>query len=234
MNIPREPVPAEPLVPVKVWDGWVRLFHWSVVLLVILSYVTARTGRMWWHFAAGYATLALVLFRIAWGFVGSDTARFAEFLRSPLAAMRYLRGWRRTGPGPEVGHNAAGGWMVLLMIGLLLAMAVTGLFSDDDELFRGPFADWIGFDASRDVTGWHQRLFDVLLGAVALHVVAVTLYRVALGRRLVGPMVTGWTHVPAGSVAAGRPPRMGRPVLGATLLAVAVALVVAFWRLAQP
>ena len=72
------------LVRIKVWDGWVRLFHWSIVVLVVVSYVTAKTGRMGWHMLSGYTILALVLFRIAWGFVGSDSARFARFLRSPV------------------------------------------------------------------------------------------------------------------------------------------------------
>ena len=73
--------------------------------------------------------LTLVLFRIGWGFVGSDTARFGRFLRSPVAALRHLRHFRRPAPDREIGHNAAGGWMVLVLLALLLAQPLTGLFA---------------------------------------------------------------------------------------------------------
>ncbi|HYF06046.1 MAG TPA: cytochrome b/b6 domain-containing protein, partial [Acetobacteraceae bacterium] len=80
---------------VAVWDPWIRLVHWTIVLLIPFSYWTARTDRWEWHYRAGYVLLALVLFRIAWGIVGSDTARFARFLKSPLAALRHLGEIRR-------------------------------------------------------------------------------------------------------------------------------------------
>jgi cytochrome b len=223
---------AEETVTVKVWDGWVRLFHWSTVLLLVCSYVTAKLRWIEWHMLSGSLLLALVLFRLAWGFVGSETARFAAFLAGPRAARRHLASLRR-GAEPEarLGHNPAGGWMVLVLLGLLFAQGATGLFSDDAELYRGAFADWIGYDASQAVSAWHQRLFDLLLIAVGLHVAAIAIYRVAFGRRLVGPMVTGRVTLPAGSPAAATPPRDGSRALGALLLAAAVALGVYLWRL---
>ena len=83
-----------------VWDGWIRLVHWSVVVLLGVSYASIQAGWMKTHYASGYAVLALVLFRLAWGLVGSDTARFGRFLKSPVAALahlRHLRGASRTG-----------------------------------------------------------------------------------------------------------------------------------------
>ena len=222
------------MVVVKVWDGWLRLFHWSIVLLLIVSYVTAKTGRMEWHMLSGYAMLALLLFRIAWGFVGSDSARFARFLRGPGAVRRHLRGLWRSEADEHVGHNAAGGWMVMLLIGLLLAQVLTGLFSDDEEYHRGPFADWVGFEASQWITGWHQRLFNAILAAVALHVAAVAFYGAVVGRNLVRPMITGRTEVAPDSAAARTPPALAGTVRGVLVAVLAGGVVVAFWSLAQP
>ena len=219
-------------VPVKVWDGWVRLFHWGIVLLVAVSYATAKARRFDWHMLSGSLALGLVLFRIAWGFVGSETARFARFLAGPRAGLRHFAALLRGEEDATPGHNPAGGWMVVLLLALLLAQGVTGLFSDDAELYRGPLADWAGYDASEVISAWHQRIFDLLLVAVALHVTAIATYRIAFGRRLVGPMVTGVARLPEGSAAARKPPRMGSAVFAALLLGAAGALGVALWRLA--
>ena len=144
------------MVTVKVWDGWVRLFHWSIVLLFAVSVISAKTGRMGWHMLSGYAALALLLFRIGWGFAGSDTARFSRFLRSPIAAFRHLRHLHRREPDTEIGHNAAGGWMVLLLLALLLAQAVTGLFADDEILTQGPLAQYASERWVHRMTGLHH------------------------------------------------------------------------------
>ncbi|MBX6374383.1 MAG: cytochrome b/b6 domain-containing protein [Acetobacteraceae bacterium] len=229
---------AEPLrwVRVKVWDGWVRLFHWALVALVAFSWWTAQTGRTGWHMLSGHAILALLLWRIAWGLVGSETARFSRFLRSPRAALRHLRtlwtGLPKTGmrEAETLGHNPAGGWMVVAMLALLLAQVATGLFADDEELYRGPFADWIGFEASQRVTGWHQSLSDILLAAIGVHLLAIALYRLRLGRNLVGPMITGTVLLPSGSHGAAQPPRMAPAARAAALLAAAAGLAGALWR----
>ena len=124
----------------KVWDPWIRLVHWSIVILLPFSYWTAVTSRFDWHFLSGYAILALLLFRIAWGLVGSQTARFRHFLRSPLEALRHLGHLRRRAAAVEIGHNAAGGWMVLLLFLLLLIQAFSGLSSTALIYTRGPLA----------------------------------------------------------------------------------------------
>jgi cytochrome b len=105
--------------PVRIWDAPIRLFHWALVILVGCAWLTQEFGRMELHFLCGYSILTLLLFRLAWGFAGSDTARFSRFLKSPFAALRHLANLHRREPDTEIGHNAAGGWMVLLMLGLL-------------------------------------------------------------------------------------------------------------------
>jgi cytochrome b len=199
---------------VKVWDPWVRFTHWAIALLVPFSWWTAETARFDLHFRSGYAILALVLFRILWGFVGSDTARFARFVRGPVEGLRHLRELvRRTAP-VEAGHNAAGALMVLVLLGLLLVQAVAGLFADDAILARGPLARRVEERWSDLATRLHLRVFWVLLACVALHVAAVFAHRVLLGRNLVKPMITGRMDAPGLEA-----PRMGSNLLAAMLLA---------------
>src|SRR5262249_12671645 len=111
-----------------VWDLPTRMFHWLLVVLVALQFATAEFHLldMRWHFWFGYATLALVLFRVLWGVFGSQTSRFADFVRGPTAVWGYLRS---LAPAPKpIGHNPLGGWSVLAMLTCLLLQSVTGLF----------------------------------------------------------------------------------------------------------
>ena len=178
-------------IRVRIWDLWIRLFHWSLVLLLGLSWWSAETGRMDLHLTSGYLILALLLFRLGWGFWGSDTARFARFLRSPLAALRHLGGLFRRHPDTELGHNAAGGWMVLLLLGLIALQVGTGLFSDDMILTAGPLARF----APGAVVDWavwiHLRNFNLILAAVGLHVLVVLIYQLLLRHDLLPAMLTG-------------------------------------------
>lgn len=210
-------------VRVKVWDVWVRALHWSMVALIGLSWWSAETGRMDLHLTSGYIILALLLFRLAWGLVGSDTARFGRFLRSPLAALGHLRHLFRREPDTELGHNAAGGWMVLLLLAVLLLQAVSGLFADDFIFTRGPLAARAPGWLSDWMTFIHIRNFNLILALAGLHILAVLLYALAKRQDLVRPMVTGVKRLPASW--AGEPPRLGSPVLAVLLLGLAAALV---------
>ena len=216
---------------VKVWDGWVRLFHWSIVLLVIAQYATAELGLMEWHFRCGYLVLALLVFRLGWGLLGSDTARFARFLKSPLEALAHLKHLTRREPDTEVGHNAAGGWMVLGLLALLLAQVATGLFANEEPgesyAAHGPFALQAGDALSAGLTELHELGFNLLLVAVGLHVAAVLAYAVLKRHDLVRPMVTGFKQLPASIPA----PRLGHPLLALALLALGLGL--AWWLSTQ-
>jgi cytochrome b len=216
---------------VKVWDGWIRLFHWAIVLLLAAQWLTAKLALMEWHFRFGFTVLALLLFRLAWGIIGSDTARFARFLKSPLAALRHLEHLHRREPDTEIGHNAAGGWMVLVMLALLLGQVATGLFANEEpgESYsaHGPFALRVSGDLSHALTGWHEALFNLILLAVALHVAAVLAYALLKRHDLVRPMITGFKRLPAGL----RAPRMASPALAALLLAGAAVAARAISRL---
>ncbi|MBL6456453.1 cytochrome b/b6 domain-containing protein [Belnapia sp. T6] len=216
---------------IKVWDGWIRLVHWSIVVLMGVSYLSVEQGWMEVHYLSGYAVLTLVLFRLAWGLVGSETARFARFLKSPLAALHHLREFRKREPDREIGHNAAGGWMVLVLLALLLAQPITGLFSAEEPDFdygaKGPLAGLVSSATSEWFTGQHHRLFNLILIAAALHVLAVLAYALLKGHDLVRPMVTGRKSLPVDS----RAPRLGSPLLAAALLGAAALIVFGISRL---
>lgn len=217
--------------PVKVWDGWVRLCHWSIVLLLGVSWLTAEIGWMQPHYISGYTVLTLALFRIVWGLVGSETARFSGFLRSPLAALRHLRDFPKREPDREIGHNAAGGWMVLVLLALLLAQPLTGLFAAEEPEYsygaKGPLAGLVSAETSGVLTGLHEEIFLLIQIAAGLHILAVIAYALLKRHDLVRPMVTGWKRLPAAMA----PPRLGSPLLAALLLAASAAIVFGVSRL---
>lgn len=214
-------------LPMRVWDLPIRLFHWILVCLIAFNWVSAEQGWMEQHMLSGYAILALLLFRIVWGFVGSDTARFTFFLKSPLAALRHLSHLTRREPDTEVGHNAAGGWMVVVMLLLLLAQVVTGLASNDDISINGPLANTVGKELSDTLTGLHHKGFDLLKIVIVAHILAIIAYAVLKRQNLVRPMITGKKRMPG----AMRAPRMVSPILAAVIFVLAVAAVFAMVRL---
>ena len=222
---------TERTVPVKVWDGWVRLFHWSAVACVTISYASAKLDVWSIHYLSGYTLLTLVLFRIAWGLVGSENARFTGFMRSPLAALVELAKFGRSAPDLATTHNPAGAWMILLMLALMLAQTVTGLFTNHDVGFtysqHGPLANWVSEATSERMSGLHVQIINLLLVAILVHVLAALAYRLLKGQDLVGPMVTGVKHLPE-SVA--QAPRHASALLAVALLVVAAAVV---WGITQ-
>ena len=178
-----------------VWDLPIRLFHWSLVILIPFAWWTYKTDHMAWHRVAGYAVLGLMAFRLFWGFAGSATARFANFLRGPVTVIRYLRGRLPK----SAGHNPLGSWSVALLLGVLTVQPLLGLFAaDEDGLDSGPFADWAGYDRSLQAEAFHELLFYVLVGLVALHLCALLFYRLR-GESLVMPMLTGRAMLPTGA-----------------------------------
>lgn len=183
---------------VKVWDLPVRLFHWSLVLLCVASFTTGKLGGNWleWHFRSGYSILALVLFRIAWGLFGSQTARFSDFVHGPKRVLGYARSLLRGTTMFHTGHNPMGGLMVVLMLILLLIQATTGLFADDDIATRGPLADKASGAIVSLFTSVHRININVILACVALHVCAALFYLTVKKDNLIKPMITGAKAIP--------------------------------------
>jgi cytochrome b len=213
------------LLPMRVWDAPTRLFHWVLVALVLLSYVSVQAGWMRVHVSSGALVLTLLLFRLAWGFVGSETARFSHFLGNPARGLAHLARFRQRGLDTQVGHNEAGGWMVLLMLVLLAVQVVSGLFNTDGHGAAGPLAKYASDRATSIAGAVHAANFTLLAAVVGLHVLAILAYALVKKHDLVRPMVTGMKRLPATT----RQPRMASPVLAAVLAGLAGAAV---WLLA--
>jgi cytochrome b len=199
MTTPVPPAPPPPtLIPVRVWDWPVRVFHWTLLALVVASVTTAKVGGLWmdWHMRSGYAVLALVAFRIAWGFAGTRWARWSSFLHAPAHALRYARTLVVPPHENTVGHNPLGGYMVLALLALLLSQAVTGLFANDDVLTEGPLVKLVAKATSDRLTSIHNLGEKLLYALVPLHVVAVLVHRVRFGEDLVTAMITGVKKLP--------------------------------------
>src|ERR1019366_3691105 len=181
---------------VLVWDAPSRLFHWLTVVLVIAAYTTWRMNLLDWHAWTGDTLLALLLFRLLWGFFGSETARFSAFLASPrAAALQFADGLRRE-PDRQVSHNPAGGWMVLLLLAFLLAETLTGIYVANDVANEGLLTELVPAPIANLITDLHLYLWDALVGAVILHVLAILVYAVAKRHNLLTPMITGHKTLP--------------------------------------
>ncbi|MGH6681639.1 MAG: cytochrome b/b6 domain-containing protein, partial [Bradyrhizobium sp.] len=184
---------------VLVWDAPTRLFHWLVVGLVLAAYVTFRLRWMGWHEGIGYTLLALVFFRVLWGFFGSETARFVGLLASPRGAAHHLLHLFHREPDRQVGHNPAGGWMVLLLLGLLLGECLTGLYLNNDIANEGPLTELVPASVANLIDALHTILWQALLAAMALHILAILIYAAVKRQNLVLPMFSGRKALPAGT-----------------------------------
>jgi cytochrome b len=167
-----------------------------MVVLVGLAWLTGENEQEDLHFWVGYAALFVLLFRLLWGVMGSSTARFSSFVRGPAAVVRYLRNrfsW------PIAGHSPLGAVSVIALFTLLAFQVGTGLFAaDEDGLLEGPLSRFVSIDASDLIRELHEEAFNILLALIILHVAAILLYRLVLGKRLVGPMITGRAELEAG------------------------------------
>ena len=182
---------------VRVWDESIRLVHWLLVVLLGLSWYTARHHQMSYHRYSGYALLGVLTFRIYWGIFGSTTARFTYFVKGPRTIWRYLRS---TASHARVGHNPLGALSVVALLGLLLAQVTLGLFCVDvDGLESGPFSNRVSFETGRECARLHRLGFDVLKWLIILHIAAVALHWIFKRDNLLRPMITGtkaWGHAP--------------------------------------
>lgn len=213
---------------IRIWDWPTRLFHWTLVGLIAFSWWSAEVEEFDLHIWSGLAIMSLVIFRLLWGLVGSSTARFANFVRGPKNVFAYLRdmkGWR------PVGHSPLGALSVLAMLGAIAIQVGLGLFATDkDGFYEGPLARLVSVDWSEEIADWHEDWFNVILVLVGLHIAAILFYRFVLGKKLIGPMVTG-----KGSAEDGvEPMRPGRWWVAVLCLAAAIGVVRFMLELAPP
>ncbi|MCW6512809.1 cytochrome b/b6 domain-containing protein [Lichenifustis flavocetrariae] len=210
---------------VLAWDLPTRAFKWTLVVSVVTAWVSSGFDdpAMTVHKAAGYTILTLVIYRILWGFLGGTTARFSTFLASPAAVVAYLKTVRSGTEPPYLGHNPAGG---LMIIGLLFACAVQvalGLFSSDGVLASGPFADAIGATWSSMAATLHSIWFYVILGLAVVHIGVNLFHQFVKRDNLIGAMITG--RQARATFVDIRNPKRGSSLIALLCLAVAIGLV---------
>jgi len=205
---------------VRVWDLPVRIFHWSLVASFVVAYLTSEDENIW-HIYSGYAVLGLIGFRVLWGFVGTRHARFADFLYSPASVVAYLKGLSSGHARHYLGHNPAGGWMILALLAGLFVITISGLELYAIEEGKGPLAggsNLISYaqadsdeekeksedgerGAGRHDDGkkpgeefWedvHEAATNITLILIALHVAGVFVSGRLHGENLVKAMITG-------------------------------------------
>ena len=180
-------------VVIPVWDLPTRLFHWLLVFLVVVSFTTGSIGgnAMHYHERCGFALLILLVFRISWGFLGSRTSRFSDFVKGPAAVGRYAAGLFRGDSPSYLGHNPLGGWSVLAILLVLLIQAATGLFANDDIITEGPLFLWVSKPVSDWLTGLHRLNRYLIMALAVTHVSAVLFYLLVKHENLIQPMITG-------------------------------------------
>ena len=178
---------------IRVWDLPTRVFHWALVLTLVGSVVTIKVAGNWvpYHFWCGYTALTLILFRLAWGFVGGRHARFASFVYGPAATIAYAKGLFGRGGPHYLGHNPMGALSVFALLASVLFQAVTGLFANDDIANEGPLVRLISKELSDQITSLHHLNKWVLLALVAAHVTAILFYLHAKKENLIRPMLDG-------------------------------------------
>lgn len=182
----------------KIWDPFLRGFHWLLATLVIANWLLGQfgPGKMTLHFWLGYAIIGLLIFRIIWGFVGPEPARFSSFIRGPHAVLDYARHMFSRSPSYWPGHNPLGALSVVAMLAALIWQVVTGLISDPEDYVNvGPLADKVDHGTAVKAVGWHHLGGTIILLLVLLHIAVILFYRFWKHEDLIRPMLTGWKKV---------------------------------------
>jgi cytochrome b len=163
---------------VRVWDPLLRLFHWSLVLAFFTAFLAEEGETL--HDAAGYTVLGLIAFRLVWGFVGPEHARFSDFVPAPARLRAYLASLVRGRPERHLGHNPAGGVMILLLLAAVLLAAGSGWLMTMDRFWG---KDW--------VEELHEAAAYFALLLVGVHVAGVVVSSLLHRENLVRAMITG-------------------------------------------
>lgn len=176
----------------RVWDLPVRVLHWTLAAAVATSFLSYQIGAMQLHGAAGVLIITVVLTRLVWGVIGSDTARFSSFARGPAAVKAYARSLIGGETPHSVGHNPLGGWAVFALLASCLIQALLGLFSHAEDIdFEGPLAATISEATSAAITGVHEGFSTVVMIIVGVHIAANVFYLKRRNENLIRPMWTG-------------------------------------------
>ena len=174
-----------------VWDPFVRVFHWTLVVAFTVAYLI-EDDLIKVHVWAGYAVGALIVARIIWGFVGPTHARFSDFIYAPTETLRYVRNLVLFRAERHLGHSPGGGAMVVLLLVFLAATVVTGLMVYGGDQQAGPLAGMVTKANGEAMEEVHEAIANITLALVLAHVAAVVLASFVHHENLVRAMITGY------------------------------------------
>lgn len=180
----------------RIWDLPVRLTHWSLAVSFFGAFFTAELKPLIIHEMFAFACLTLVTFRVLWGLVGSDTARFSHFVKGYGPAMAYLKDLRALKHTPYWGHNPLGALAILSILGLMFVLVGAGLFASTSS-YTGPWANSVSSGLANLLNETHGFLASVLMTIVVIHIAAVVAYKLFFKDNLITPMVKGVREAPA-------------------------------------
>lgn len=178
---------------VRVWDPVVRIFHWTLVITFFIDYFTEEdllTVHVW----AGYILVSVLLIRILWGFVGTQHARFSDFVVSPSVAYQYLKDTLYLRAKRHLGHNPAGGFMIVVMLVLLVLIGISGLLLYGADKHAGPLAALFvggGKEWEEPLEIIHEFLANFMLVMVIIHIAGVVVESKIHNENLARAMVNG-------------------------------------------
>jgi len=175
------------LKKIRVWDLPTRLFHWLFAIVVAGAFITINLDETELHAKFGYAACVLVIFRVVWGFVGPEHARFSSFV--PTVAQ--VRAFIKHPVYDKLGHNPLGGLSVIGLLLVVLVQATSGLFTDDEISFQGPLSHLVSSSVASFLTGLHQVNSNFVYALVGLHLAAIFYYQKVKKQDLILPMITG-------------------------------------------
>ena len=175
----------------RVWDPLVRLFHWLLVACFVIAWMT-QENEYELHILTGYGIIALLMFRLFWGVVGPTHARFSDFVKGPTELLSYGRSLFRRQSKRYLGHNPAGGMMILLMLSGLLLVTFSGVALDGAENWSGPMAEMGLFRYRESILQLHLWSTNLMLLLIPLHLLGVVHASIQHRENLIGSMITGY------------------------------------------
>lgn len=215
----------------KVWDGFIRFFHLSLIILITTAYFSIEYGQIALHLLSGYTLLALFITRLIWGVIGSDTAKLTSLFHHPRAVIASLI---HPNADPQLGHNPAGSYMVWLFFSLILIQLLTGLMSSDEVFVDGPLVPYISNQLVSEASALHQSNFDWLVAAIGIHMLAILIYRLR-GKPLTRAMISGYRspikNAKHPKLSASPAPSLRRPHSAFVIFLVTWGMIMATWGL---
>jgi cytochrome b len=211
---------------VLIWDLPLRIFHWLFACTVIASWYTSDQDNdlIELHMQLGYFAIGLLIFRVLWGFVGTKHSLFISFIPTPNRLFLYIKNMSNNRIEDSIGHNPLGSLMVILMIILISLQAISGLFINDDVFSSGPYYESVSKEIEQVMVFLHHNVFDFMIGAIILHLVAIGYYVRIKKQSLILPMITGKKTVKMSNTVG-----IKHSKLWMALLVLTVAAVFVYW-----